>query len=205
LLVLVGVLLASVTACGGQRDDGARPVPTFDTGPRAAASPERERDTLLPTECAELLSGVGIEALLGQPIDSVQSRSVIGVSAPSVGRLEKVTCLYRRKATRGGPTDIQLNVYAYVDSTSASRHTATNIRSERASATAAEDLSLGSARGVLLDQGGQSNLLLSSGRSAIAMTMRKGVVPPEQSRAVMLDLAQRVLPNLAPEWTAESR
>ncbi len=203
--MLVGVLLASVTACGDQSGDSAQPIPTFGSGQRSATSAVPARETLLPSECGALLPGVGIEALLGQPIDSVQSRSVIGVSAPSVGRLEKVTCLYRRTATRGGPTDIQLSVYAYVDATSASRHTATNIRAERASSAAAEDLSIGSARGVLLDQRGQSHLLLSSGRSAIAMTMRNGVVPPDQSRVVMLDLAQRVLPNLAPEWTAESR
>ena len=205
MVLFVGVLLGGLLTACGAGPETTQPIPTFESAPGPVEPGVRARETLLPGECGELLPGVGIEALLGQPVDSVQSRSVIGVSAPSVGRLEKVTCLYRRTATRGGPTDIQLNVYAYVDAGAASRHTATNIRAERASSSAAEELAIGSARGVLLDQRGQSNLMVSSGRSAVAMTMRNGVVAADQTRAIMLDLVQRVLPNLAPEWTAESR
>jgi hypothetical protein len=48
-------------------------------------------------------------------------------------------------------------------------------------------------------------LLVNSGRSSVSMTMQNGVTPPNETRAVMIDLTQRVLPNLAPEPVGESR
>lgn len=177
-------------------------VPTFPSGQHGGASAPKPRDTLLPADCETVFSGVDMSALLGQPIDSIKAKAVVGVSAPAVGRLEKVTCLYRRSATKAGPTDVDLNLYAYTDAEAADHHTDTNIAAERASSHAAENLSIGTARAVMLAQDGQSMLFVVNGRSAVNLTMRNGVVPDDQMRPIMLDLAQRVLPNLAPEPAA---
>lgn len=200
-LLLPAVVGGSVLFTAGCASDPevVRAVPTFPSSERAGASAPKPRDTLLPADCDTVFSGVDMSALLGQPIDSIKAKAVVGVSAPAVGRLEKVTCLYRRSATKTGPTDVDLNLYAYTDAQAADHHIDTNIAVERASSHAVEQLSIGTARAVLLAQDGQSILFVVNGRSAVCLTMRNGVVPDDQMRPIMLDLAQRVLPNLAPE------
>lgn len=190
-----------VTAGCASDPEVVRAVPTFPSALHGGLAAAKPRDTLLPAECDTVFSGVAMTALLGQPVDSITAKAVVGVSAPAVGRLEKVTCLYRRSATKAGPTDVDLNLYAYTDAAAADHHTDTNIAAERASSHASENLSIGTARAVLLAQDGQSMLFVVNGRSAVNLTMRNGVVPDDQMRPIMLDLAQRVLPNLAPETT----
>jgi hypothetical protein len=187
-----------LAGCGSD-PEVIRAVPTFSSDQHGGAAAAKPRDTLLPADCETVFSGVAMTALLGQPVDSIKAKAVVGVSAPAVGRLEKVTCLYRRAATKTGPTDVDLNLYAYTDAEAADHHTDTNIAAERANSHAVENMSIGTARAVLLAQDGQSMLFVVNGRSAVNLTMRNGVVPDDQMRPIMLDLAQRVLPNLAPE------
>ncbi|MGI8815469.1 MAG: hypothetical protein ACR2G2_09390 [Pseudonocardia sp.] len=195
----------SLTACGNGAGRDVRAVPTFPSAPSSGAAAAKVRGTLLPNDCADVLSGVGMSALLGQPVDSIRSKAVVGVSAPAVGMLERVTCLYRRTSNRGGPTDVELHLSAYADADAAGRHTAINIRAERANSRTVEELAIGSAPAVLLGETGQLVLIVTNGRSAVSLTMREGVLPGDQARPVMLDLAQRVLPNLAPEPALEPR
>jgi len=198
LLVIVGGALLGTAACGSD-PEVVRAVPTFPSSDHAGANAPKPRDTLLPADCETVFSGVDMSALLGQPVDSIKAKAVVGVSAPAVGRLEKVTCLYRRSATKAGPPDVDLNLYAYTDSQAADHHTDTNIAAERANSHSVDPLSIGTARAVMLAQDGQSMLFVVNGRSAVCLIMRNGVVPDDQMRPIMVDLAQRVLPNLAPE------
>jgi hypothetical protein len=201
LPAIIGGSLLVAAGCGST-PDVVRAVPTFPSAQQGGAAAPKPRDTLLPADCETVFSGVDMSALLGQPIDSIKAKAVVGVSAPAVGRLEKVSCLYRRSAAKAGPTDVDLILYAYTDSEAADHHTDTNIAAERANSHAVEPLSIGSARAVLLAEDGQSMLFVVNGRSAVCLTMRNGVVPDDQMRPIMLDLAQRVLPNLAPEPAA---
>jgi hypothetical protein len=198
LPAVVGGLLLCSAGCASDPEI-VRAVPTFPSDQPGGAAAAKPRDTLLPADCETVFSGVNMSALLGQPVDSIKAKAVVGVSAPAVGRLEKVTCLYRRSAAKAGPTDVDLNLYAYTDSEAADHHTDTNVASEKVNSHAVEQLSIGTARAVMLAQDGQSMLFVVNGRSAVCLIMRKGVVPDDQMRPIMIDLAQRVLPNLAPE------
>jgi hypothetical protein len=198
LPAVVGGVVLFTAGCGSD-PEVVRAVPTFPSSQHGGAAAAKPRDTLLPADCDTVFSGVDMSALLGQPVDSIKAKAVVGVSAPAVGRLEKVTCLYRRSASKAGPTDVDLNLYAYTDSEAADHHTDTNIAAEKANSHAVEQLSIGTARAVLLAQDGQSMLFVVNGRSAVCLIMRNGVVPDDQMRPIMVDLAQRVLPNLAPE------
>lgn len=202
---LIATGVAGLTACGSSEETEVRAVPTFPSGQHAGQGAAKVRTTLLPNDCGEVLSGVGMSALLGQPVDSVQSKAVLGVSAPAVGRLEKVTCQYRRSSNPGGPTDVTLNLYAYTDAQAAEQHMATNIRSEKGTSRTVQESAIGSAPAVYLEQPGQALLFVTNGRSAVTLAMRDGVMPADQTRSIMLDLAQRVLPNLAPDATIEPR
>jgi hypothetical protein len=207
VLPLIAMSLAGgLSGCGNAQDTEVQAVPTFPSAPQPGAAAAKARTTLLPNDCNDVLSGaVGMSALLGQPVDSVQSKSVIGVSAPAVGRLEKVTCQYRRQSAKGGPTDVTLNLYAYTDAQAAEQHMGTNLEVEKASARTVQDTHIGVAPATYLEQPEQALLFVTNGRSAVTVAMRYGVMPPDQTRPVMLDLAQRVLPNLAPEPVFEPR
>lgn len=191
------VAVGSAAGCGGQDLEGARqPVPTFapDAGRSAQAAP---RTTILPTDCQDVMSGETMSALLGKAMDSVQSHTVLGVGSESVGRLERVSCLYQMAGQKGGPAAVQLNLAAY-DTPAASEHQlTTNGSAELVDAQSHEEFTIGTARAMLFGERGQSVLLVSSGRTSITMTLRQGVVADDQTRSIMVDLAQRVLPRLS--------
>ncbi|HWN31233.1 MAG TPA: hypothetical protein VNP03_00740 [Pseudonocardia sp.] len=196
-----------LAGCGGPgQHDYPESVPTFASGPAAGARAQApERETLLPPDCTDVVSGAQMSALLGQPVDSVRVHTVLGLPAPSVSRLERVTCQYQRAGNRGAIPDVELILAAYGTRAAADKQLTTNAAAERYEAQSAENLSIGSARAVLFAERGKTVLMVNSGRSSVSMTMQNGVTRPNETRAVMVDLAQRVLPNLAPEPVGESR
>jgi hypothetical protein len=209
---MAALALPAVLACGAiggcgraNRADLDQPVPTFSATPGHAAAPGRRRDTLLPADCTNVITGSNMSALLGQPVDSVRESAVLGQPSPSVGQLERLTCLYQRAGSRGDPPSVTLNLTAYTSDTAADAQLTTNINAERADATASEELTIGTARAMLFAERGASVLMVASGRSAVTVTLRDGVVRADQARQMMIDLVQRVLPNLAPSSPGTSR
>jgi hypothetical protein len=193
-------------ASGAGHSDYDETIPTFAAAPAPGAhSAAPARETLLPTDCTDLITGATMSALLGQPVDSVGVHTVLGQAAPAVSRLERVTCQYKRAANRGAVPDVELILAAYTTRPAADSQLTTNVAAERYQAQSAENLAIGSARAVLFAERGKNVLLVSSGRSSVSMTLQRGVIAPNLTRSVMVDLAQRVLPNLAPEPTGESR
>jgi hypothetical protein len=202
-MALAGVVLAG---CGDSRAELPRqPVPTFAPDAAAGTAPPAPRTTLLPTDCQDVSSGAEMSALLGKPVDSVQSHTVVGIGAASVGRLERVSCQYRPAGVRTGPPALELNLAAYATAAAADHQLTTNATVERAAAERGEDFAIGSARAVLCTEGGKSVLLVASGRVTVTMTLHDGVVDPDQTRSIMVDLTQRVLPRLGPVVSGSAR
>jgi hypothetical protein len=200
------VVLWLVTACGASSSEIDRqPVPTFDSTPAASADSAGHRTTLLPTDCQDIATGPTMSALLGKPMDSVRTHTVRGMAAASVGRLERVTCMYQLAGVKAGPPALALNMTAYVSPQAADRQLTTNVNAERSDARAVDNFQIGSARAVLLAEKGQNVLLVTSGRCSVTMTLRDGVVAGDQTKAVMVDLIQRVLPNLGPVASGTAR
>ena len=119
VVVAIGVMVVVGFALGwaslpASRTPPALAVPTF-TAPAGQSEPVpavAPRSTLLPTDCADVLTGpVDASALLGQPTGSVAVRTVMGMPAPSVGILERVSCGYQR-AGQGVPA-MQLGLAAF--------------------------------------------------------------------------------------------
>ncbi|HEY2205682.1 MAG TPA: hypothetical protein VGH99_14515 [Pseudonocardia sp.] len=187
--------------CGRPSDaERVEPIPTFAASAAPNAAAPRPRTTLLPTDCAEVISGDTMSALLGQPMGSVQARTVLGQPAPSVGRLERVTCLY----LRGRPL-VTVNLGAYSTPTAADSQLSTNVSAERGEARSVQQLSIGSAKAVLLDERDQTVLMVASGRSGMTLGLNHGAVPPRYIQPIMVDMAQRMLPTLVPRKTTEPR
>ena len=208
LATLASVALGAVAGCGSG-DVDHEPVPTFSSATNPGPSDRPARETLLPTDCTDVLSAERMAALLGQPLDGVAVRTVIGQPAPSVGQLERVTCRYQRVPSgrqldsRGvgqdWAGDVVIILTAYGTREQARNQHGTNVAAERSDARSAGNLSIGSAPAVLFDEATQTVLMVVSGRSAVSVAVQRGVVAPNDARAMLVDMAQRVLPTLAPE------
>jgi hypothetical protein len=176
---------------------GPLPVPGFSTSATGAGLPRAApRATLLPTDCADLLPGQpDMSALLGRPTDSVGVRSVIGLPAPAVGQLERLTCNYQ---VRGGGDGLSLTIAAFTDPGSAAAQRDRNIAAEHLDTVASTSAPLGEARATMLSQRSRQLLMIAYDRYTVTATMAPGVVADNQSGPVLTDLVQRVLPHLAP-------
>jgi hypothetical protein len=207
LVTLAVLAFGALAGCAGPDPDGTRqPIPTFASEQASGiAGPVDRRATLLPTDCQDVISGDAMSALLGKPMDSVRPHTVVGVAAAAVGRLERVSCQYQLAGAKAAPPALELNLAAYATPSAADRQLSTNAVAERSSAERSEDLTIGTARAVLFGERGQSVLLVTSGCSSVTVTLRDGVVVGAQARAIMIDLAQRVLPHLAPVLASSSR
>lgn len=195
-LLLAVVLAAVLAGCGGAAPQ-ATVIPVLPT-PRVQTPAPAHRDTLLPTDCTEVLPDELVAALLAQPVDAVSSHTVLGVGSPSVGLLERLDCGYRRRGDATTAT-LQLRAQAYTDPAAASRHLAINVAAEGAVVRTTQNIAIGTAPAVLLTEPGRSALMLTDARVNLTISLFVAVVPTLATPAVLVDLAQRVLPTLAPE------
>lgn len=171
----------------------AAPAPTLDP----SAARVSRRATLLPTECGDLLSTpVDASALLAQPVGSLGAHAVVGVSSPSVGLLERLTCNYRR-ADRGAPV-LVLGLGAFTDPGAAVRQRDRNIAAERGDTRAARHVPLGNASSTLLTQPTRYLLMVAYDRYTVTLQLARGVIPDDQVEQVLVDAARRVWPEVAP-------
>jgi hypothetical protein len=177
-------------------------VPSFASQDgRAAAPPVAPRSTLLPTDCADVLTGpADASALLAQPTGSVGVHTVLGLAAPSVGLLERVSCAYQRG---GQPSQLLgLNLAAFSDPRSADDQRLRNIAAERGDTRSATPVSLGGAKALLLAERTGARLMVAYDRYTVTATLPPGVVADAQAGPVLVDLVRRVLPTLPPPSAA---
>lgn len=193
--VLLAALLAGCTGCASAAPQPVA-VPVFPTPTAAAAAPV-PRDTLLPTDCAQVLPDGLVVALLAQPVNTVASHTVLGVGSPSVGLLERLDCNYRRRSDTTTAT-LALRAQAYTDPDAATRHFAINVAAEGGNTHASTALAIGTAHPVLLAEAGRSVLMVTNARLNLTISLLDAVVPNLSTPDVLVDLARRVLPALAP-------
>lgn len=193
-----GVLLVLVTAaCGTASGEPDRlPVPTFDASATSAPTgPGAPVATGLPADCTRILTPEDLAALFGRPLGSVAVRTTVGAGAPSVGRTERTTCSY---TGAGGERGRLLDMVAgrYTDADAAASHWRVNAAAEDGEA---RDLPIGAAPGVLVERPGEAVLLVVNGADTLTLVLPDGVRVGDRTGADLLaDLAQRVLPRLAP-------
>lgn len=175
-------------------------VPSFSAPAAGAGAAARApRTSLLPTDCADLLPGQpDMAALLGRPSGSVGVHSVVGVAAPSVGQLERLTCTYQQGGRANGLT---LTLGAFDDPTGAAAQRDRNIEAERADTLSAEPAPLGVARATVVTERAARLLMVAYDRYTLTVRLAPGVVPDDQQAPMLTDLAQRVLPGLPPGST----
>lgn len=196
--------LLGVTACTAQVPPGTPPIPTFP-GPGAASSTSAPppRSGLLPSDCNQVLSADALPNLLGLPLGSAKVSALRDVPAPSAGRLERVTCTYTSQggpgAPPGGTSLLKILASGYTTPQAAQEQARVNQQVETQSGVAAQPVPFGAAQASYYDDSDGPLLVVVYGRIAASFTAdRGGVIPADQARATLTDLAQRALPNLAP-------
>ena len=203
--LLVGVLaLAAVAGCSSSGPAAGSPaIPSFP-GPGAApvTSAPPARNTLLPTDCDQVLSKEVLPNLLGLPLGSTTVTALRDVPAPNVGRLERVTCNY---TSTGGPAAPPQNALVlkvlssgYTTAQAATAQAQANTQVEESSGVAAVPTPIGTAQATYYDDPDGPLLVVVYGRVTSSLTLGVTPVGRDQARSVLVDLAQRVLPVLVP-------
>jgi hypothetical protein len=191
---LVAVLVVA-TGCSTQQPR-AVPVPTFPAGAAVAGVSAAPNDPGIPDDCERIMPTGDLIAVLGLPLGSVAARTTVGVPAPSVGRIERVTCRY--SGTQGrvrGVTLLELNAGRYVDGGAAGRHWRVNADAESGPK---RDVRIGTAPAVLVEGRGEALLTVTYADVAVTLALPPGAptAPGRSPADTLADLAVRVLADV---------
>lgn len=208
LSLLAVLAVAILTGCSTASGDPSISVPTFPAADPARPAPGAEPIKIaLPDDCARLMSIEQAGALFAQPLGAVSVKTVRGVPEPSVGRTERVACTYSLTGQGDtGPVLYQLNVGRYTDAAAASKQWQSNTNAERSDATSSKDIKVGDAKGVLVERPDEATLALAYGVDTLTFVLPQAA--PGQTRPAsetLPDLAQRIIPALAPTQPPGSR
>jgi hypothetical protein len=196
-------LTALLAGCSSGTELATPPVPTFP-GPGAAAptSAPAPRSTLVPTDCNQILSKDELPNLLGLPLGSIDVRSLRDVPAPSVGRLERVTCTYTSTGGAGAPGQgqqvLKMLASGYSTPEAAQAQVAVNNQVEQSSGITGVDTPIGAAAGTFFSDPDGPILVVTYRRVTVSASLNRGSLSADQARSVLVDLVQRVLPVLVP-------
>ncbi|TCK24752.1 hypothetical protein [Pseudonocardia endophytica] len=208
LIALAALAVGVLTGCSTASGDPSIAVPTFPAAdpsrPAPGAAPIK---IALPDDCARLMSVEQAGALFGQPLGAVNVKTVRGVPEPAVKRTERVACTYRATGQGDtGPVLYQLNIGRYSDAAAASAQWRSNTNAERSGAMSSKDLTVAGAPAVFVEQADESTLAVSYGVDTLTFVLPKAAPGQNRSAAETLpDLAQRVIPALAPTQPPGSR
>jgi hypothetical protein len=201
--VTVLALAALLAGCSSGPELTTPPIPTFP-GPGAAAptSAPAPRSTLIPTDCNQILSKDDLPNLLGLPLGSIDVRALRDVPAPTVQRLERVTCTYSSTGGAGAPPQgqqvLKMLASGYATPEAAQTQVAVNNQVEQRSGVTGVDTPIGAAAGTFFSDPDGPILVVAYRRVTVSLALNRGSLSPEQARSVLVDLAQRVLPVLVP-------
>lgn len=196
-------LTALLAGCSSGSDLTAPPIPTFP-GPGAAAptSAPAPRSTLIPTDCNQMLSKDDLPNLLGLPLGSVDVHALRDVPAPTVERLERVTCTYTSTGGAGAPPQgsqvLKLLASGYATPQAAQAQVDVNNQVEQQSGVTGVDTPIGAASGTYFSDPDGPILVVTYKRVTLSLSLNRGSLSADQARSVLVDLAQRVLPVLVP-------
>jgi hypothetical protein len=195
-------MAAGATACSSAPAEV--PVPTF--GPAAlpttsAPSSASEIGHRLPADCQDLVGHDELSALFGLPMDSVAARAVMGAPAPSVGRLERLSCTYTVSGSAAPPQQgviLRMTVGAYRDAAAARDQHERNVADEGAGGSGSVQPELGAAAATLVQHEAESVLLTSFDTVTLDLDLAPQPTPMPPAD-LLTDLARRVLARLAPD------
>lgn len=201
---VVAACVCMLAGCSAGIPSGTPPIPAFP-GPGAApaTSAPPPRDSILPTDCDQILASDQMPNLLGIPLGTVRVTALRDVPAPSVGRLERVTCNYASLGGQGAPPPNRLLVKVlasgYTTPQAATAQSQVNREAQASSGVPQQPVPLGAAEAIYFPDPEGPVLVVVYGRVTASFTLAPGgPVPEDQAQPVLVDLALRALPVLVP-------
>jgi hypothetical protein len=194
--VLVGVaaLTAACTSGGSdQSQAGASQTAAAPTATSSAASPTPTPTPNLPAGCDQLLPFTDLDQALGRPLFG-QSRYVVGVAEPKIGRTGRVTCQFGLAANGRGPALLEVGVSTYKDADSATDRIAATVAALRANATSQKTASVAGQDATMIGTKTDYNLVVAQGDRTVAVTLSRKLKGVKLDNAAVA-VAERVLAN----------
>ena len=195
-LVLVGVaaLTAACTSGGSdQSQAGASQTAAAPTATSSATSPTPTPTPNLPAGCDQLLPFTDLDQALGRPLFG-QSRYVVGVAEPKIGRTGRVTCQFGLAANGRGPALLEVGVSTYKDADSATDRIAATVAALRANATSQKTASVAGQDATMIGTKTDYNLVVAQGDRTFAVTLSRKLKGVKLDNAAVA-VAERVLAN----------
>jgi hypothetical protein len=190
-------MLVGATACGAP---AMVPVPTFPAAnPALPTTPPAGPDGGLGllVDCEQLVGHDELPELFGLPVGSVAVRTVLGVPAPSVGRLQRTDCTYSVRDPNAPPLGVvlRMTVGLYRDTAAAREQHDRNVAEEQVGASGFRRPHVGAAAATFVHHEGESVLLTCYDTLTVDLDLaqRAGPLPPED---LLTDLVRRVLGRL---------
>jgi hypothetical protein len=195
LLALVAVLAAGCTS-GGNSQPGAAgttsaPAPSASVSTSAAPTPTPTPN--LPIGCDEMLPFTDLDQALGRPLFG-ETRYVLGVAQPSIGRTGRVTCQYGLARGGRGPAPVEVGVSTYKDAESATQRVAATVAALRAGATSQTTGTVAGQPATVLGGRTGSTAVLAQGNRTVAVSVLRAVAGGKPDKAV-LAIAEKVVAN----------
>ena len=195
-LVLVGIaaLTAACTSGGSdQSQAGATKTTAAPTATRSAASPTPTPTPNLPGGCDQMLPFSDLDQALGRPLFG-QSRFVLGVAEPSIGRTGRVTCQFGLAANGRGPAMLEVGVSTYKDAASAADRVAATVAALRATATSQKTATVAGQDATMIGTKTDYNLVVAQDDRTVAVTLSRKLTGVKLDTAAVA-VAERVLAN----------
>ena len=195
-LVLVGIAaLAAACTSGGsdQPQAGATQTAAAPTATSSAASPTPTPTPNLPGGCDQMLPFTDLDQALGRPLFG-QSRYVLGVAEPSIGRTGRVTCQFGLAANGRGPALLEVGVSTYKDADSAASRVAATVAALRAGALSQKTATVAGQPATMIGTKADYNLVVAQGDRTVAVTLSRKLAGVKLDSAAV-GVAERVLAN----------
>jgi len=194
-LVLVGIaaLGAACTSGGSDQPQAGATQTAAPTATSSAASPTPTPTPNLPGGCDQMIPFNELDQALGRPLFG-QSRYVLGVAEPSIGRTGRVTCQFGLAANGRGPAPLEVGVSTYKDAESATERVAATVAALRSAATSQRSATVAGQQAVLIGTKTDNNLVVAQGDRTVAVTIARTLHVSSLDNAAV-GVAERVLAN----------
>ena len=178
-----------VRPAAGGRDPDRRRADRDQLG--RVADPDA--DPNLPGGCDQMLPFTDLDQALGRPLFG-QSRYVLGVAEPSIGRTGRVTCQFGLAANGRGPALLEVGVSTYKDADSAASRVSATVAALRAGATSQKTATVAGQPATMIGTKADYNLVVAQGDRTVAVTLSRKLAGVKLDSAAV-GVAERVLAN----------
>jgi hypothetical protein len=195
LLGLAAVLAVAGCSSGG---DGTPQAAATTTAPApsasgdAAGSPTPTPTPNLPAGCDAMLPFTDLDQALGRPLFG-ETRYVVGVAQPSIGRTGRITCQFGLARGGKGPAPVEVGASTYEDATSATDRVAATVASLRAGATSQATATVAGQPATVIGSRASYTAVVAQGNRTVAVTVLRST--RGQPDKAVVNIAEKVLAN----------